>query len=60
MAAPPPVADADGNPGVPAVCQTTVSVVMALGLGKAVVTNRSVPADVREGLNVESGLNDGI
>ncbi|WP_018262106.1 cation:proton antiporter [Methylobacterium sp. WSM2598] len=29
-------------------------------LGKAVVTNPSVPAAVREGLNVESGLNDGI
>jgi NhaP-type Na+/H+ or K+/H+ antiporter len=29
-------------------------------LGKAVVTNESVPASVREGLNVESGLNDGI
>jgi len=29
-------------------------------LGKAVVTNKSVPAPVREGLNVESGLNDGI
>ncbi|UHD15242.1 cation:proton antiporter [Thiocapsa bogorovii] len=29
-------------------------------LGKAVVTNTSVPANVREGLNVESGLNDGI
>ena len=29
-------------------------------LGKAVVTNASVPADLREGLNVESGLNDGI
>ncbi len=29
-------------------------------LGKAVVTDESVPADVREGLNVESGLNDGI
>jgi NhaP-type Na+/H+ or K+/H+ antiporter len=29
-------------------------------LGKAVVTNESVPADIREGLNVESGLNDGI
>lgn len=29
-------------------------------LGKAVVTNPSVPAPVREGLNVESGLNDGI
>jgi len=29
-------------------------------LGKAVVTNPVVPAPVREGLNVESGLNDGI
>jgi len=29
-------------------------------LGKAVVTNPSVPAAIREGLNVESGLNDGI
>jgi len=29
-------------------------------LGKAVVTNPAVPAPVREGLNVESGLNDGI
>ncbi|MCP4836554.1 MAG: sodium:proton antiporter [Phycisphaera sp.] len=29
-------------------------------LGKAVVTNPSVPESVRESLNVESGLNDGI
>jgi sodium/hydrogen antiporter len=29
-------------------------------LGKAVVTNSAVPAQVRESLNVESGLNDGI
>ncbi len=29
-------------------------------LGKAVVTNPTVPASVRESLNVESGLNDGI
>jgi sodium/hydrogen antiporter len=29
-------------------------------LGKAVVTNQSVPQKIREGLNVESGLNDGI
>ena len=29
-------------------------------LGKAVVTNEDVPDAVREGLNVESGLNDGI
>ena len=29
-------------------------------LGKAVITNQTVPARIREGLNVESGLNDGI
>ena len=29
-------------------------------LGKAVVTNAAVPSSIREGLNVESGLNDGI
>jgi sodium/hydrogen antiporter len=29
-------------------------------LGKAVISNEAVPADVRQGLNVESGLNDGI
>ncbi len=29
-------------------------------LGKAVVSNAAVPPDIREGLNVESGLNDGI
>ena len=29
-------------------------------LGKAVVTNESVPSKIRESLNVESGLNDGI
>jgi sodium/hydrogen antiporter len=29
-------------------------------LGKPVVTNRSVPAVMREALNLESGLNDGI
>ena len=29
-------------------------------LGKAVVSNRAVPAEYRQGLNVESGLNDGI
>jgi NhaP-type Na+/H+ or K+/H+ antiporter len=29
-------------------------------LGKAVVTNPNVPVSVREGLKVESGLNDGI
>lgn len=29
-------------------------------LGKAVVTNETVPTNIRESLNVESGLNDGI
>jgi NhaP-type Na+/H+ or K+/H+ antiporter len=29
-------------------------------LGQAVVSNTAVPANIREGLNVESGLNDGI
>ncbi len=29
-------------------------------LGKAVITNPTVPARVREGLNLESGLNDGL
>jgi len=29
-------------------------------LGKAVVTNKAVPTHVREGLNIESGLNDGL
>ena len=29
-------------------------------LGKAVITNKAVPTRVREGLNLESGLNDGI
>jgi len=29
-------------------------------LGEAVVTNSAVPGPIREGLNVESGLNDGI
>ena len=29
-------------------------------LGKAVVTNESLPAPIREALNVESGFNDGI
>jgi len=29
-------------------------------LGKAVITNKNVPPHIREGLNVESGLNDGL
>ncbi len=40
-----------------------LSVILAptdAALGKAVVTDKSVPENIREGLNVESGLNDGI
>ena len=29
-------------------------------LGKGVITNKVVPARIREGLNIESGLNDGL
>jgi NhaP-type Na+/H+ or K+/H+ antiporter len=29
-------------------------------LGKGVITNRAVPVNIREGLNAESGLNDGL
>lgn len=29
-------------------------------LGKSVVTNKAIPARIREGLNAESGLNDGL
>jgi len=29
-------------------------------LGKAVISNQAVPSRIREGLNVESGLNDGL
>jgi len=29
-------------------------------LGKGVVTNQAVPKQIREGLNIESGLNDGL
>lgn len=29
-------------------------------LGKAVISNKAVPAQIREGLNIESGLNDGL
>lgn len=29
-------------------------------LGQAIITNKTVPGKIREGINVESGLNDGI
>jgi sodium/hydrogen antiporter len=38
----------------------TVLAATDAALGKAVITNKAVPAQVREGLNIESGLNDGL
>jgi NhaP-type Na+/H+ or K+/H+ antiporter len=42
-----------------AILATTLAATDA-ALGKAVIGNKAVPAQVREGLNVESGLNDGL
>ena len=39
---------------------TTMLAPTDAALGKAVVSNRDVPASLREGLTAESGLNDGI
>ncbi|WP_223489357.1 cation:proton antiporter [Pseudomonas sp. A-RE-19] len=50
-------------PQVPSVELAILATLLAptdAALGKAVVSNPKVPASVREGLNVESGLNDGI
>ncbi len=50
-------------PQVPALELAILATILAptdAALGKAVVSNPAVPAPVREGLNVESGLNDGI
>ena len=50
-------------PQIPLVEQAILATLLAptdAALGKAVVSNPKVPASVREGLNVESGLNDGI
>lgn len=38
----------------------TVLAATDAALGKAVVTNKVVPERIREGLNIESGLNDGL
>ena len=38
----------------------TVLAATDAALGKAVVTNKAVPTQIREGLNIESGLNDGM
>lgn len=50
-------------PQVPALELAILATILAptdAALGKAVVSNPAVPAPVRESLNVESGLNDGI
>lgn len=50
-------------PAVPSLELAILATILAptdAALGKAVVSNPAVPAPVREGLNVESGLNDGI
>jgi len=50
-------------PGMPRFELAVLATMLAptdAALGKAVVTNPAVPATLREGLNVESGLNDGI
>lgn len=50
-------------PQIPSVELAIMATLLAptdAALGKAVVSNPKVPGPVREGLNVESGLNDGI
>ena len=39
---------------------STILAATDAALGKPVITNKAVPARIREGLNMESGLNDGI
>jgi NhaP-type Na+/H+ or K+/H+ antiporter len=50
------------GPVIRVLAELTLAIVLFTdaALGKAVVTNPGVPAPVREALNVESGLNDGI
>lgn len=38
----------------------TILAATEAALGKAVISNKAVPARIREGLNIESGLNDGL
>lgn len=50
-------------PDLPLLEMAILSAILAptdAALGKAVVSNPAVPAPIREGLNQESGLNDGI
>ncbi len=49
--------------GLPWEAALLIGIILAptdAALGQAVVTDRSVPVYVRQGLNVESGLNDGL
>lgn len=50
----------DGMPWLEAAILATILAPTDAALGKAVTSNANVPAPLREGLNVESGLNDGI
>ena len=50
----------DGMPWLEAAILATILAPTDAALGKAVTSNPKVPAPVRESLNVESGLNDGI
>lgn len=50
----------DGMPWLEAAILATILAPTDAALGKAVVSNPVVPPAIREGLNVESGLNDGI
>jgi sodium/hydrogen antiporter len=50
-------------PGVSLVEALVLSIMLACtdaALGQAVVTDERIPSRIRQGLNVESGLNDGI
>lgn len=50
----------DGMPWLEAAILATILAPTDAALGKAVVSNPLIPASIRESLNVESGLNDGI
>ena len=50
----------DGLTWIEAAILATTLAATDAALGKAVIGNKAVPAQVREGLNVESGLNDGL
>ena len=57
------VAGAVVLPGVSLVEALVLAVILACtdaALGQAVVTDRRIPSRIRQGLNVESGLNDGL